>query len=51
MYLSWNEAVASTVIDQPAMEHTVNDLNEGVTLETSIELTHSKFEQWQKTVS
>lgn len=51
MYLSWNEAVAGSVIDQSTMEHTVNDLNEGVTLETYNEFTHSKFDQWQKTFS
>jgi hypothetical protein len=51
MYLSWNEAIASSVIHQSAMEQKVNDLNEGVTLETHNELTHSKFDQWQKTLS
>jgi len=51
MYLSWNEAVAGSVIDQSAMQHTVNDLNEGVTLETPDELIHSKSDQWQKTLS
>jgi len=51
MFLSWNEAEAGIVIDQSTMEHRVNDLNKGVTLESYNELTHSKFDQWQKTLS
>jgi len=51
MYLSWNKAVAGSVTDQSVMENTFIDLNEGVTLETSNELTHSKSDQWQKTLS
>jgi hypothetical protein len=51
MHLSWNEAVAGSVIDQSVMEHTVNDLSEGVTIETHNDLTYSRFDQWQKTLS
>lgn len=51
MYLFWNEGVGGSVVDQWAMEHTVNEVNLCVTLETYNELTHIKFDQWQKTLS
>lgn len=47
---SQNEAVAVDVVNQWTMDHTVNDLNKAVTLETYDELTHIMFEMAKKDI-